>query len=235
MRCFHRKLKYLNNNTSKRKLTTKQKIWLGVSIFLLFIVGILLYLTYVVNPVIIHMSEAEIKSLATQAIGSAVYEVVSQGDLYDNLIEITKDTEGNVSLIQANSIQINLLTRTLTKTATKNLESVGEQGINVPIGTFSGLPILAGRGPSINIKMSPIGAISSSFKSEFTTAGINQTNHKIYVVLSSKINIILPTAHQTVETSTQVLICENIIIGKIPDTYLNSDSLDEMMNLIPDY
>ncbi len=181
------------------------------------------------------MSEAEIKSLATQAIGSAVYEVVSQGDLYDNLIEITKDTEGNVSLIQANSIQINLLTRTLTKTATKNLESVGEQGINVPIGTFSGFPILAGRGPSINIKMSPIGAISSSFKSEFTTAGINQTNHKIYVVLSSKINIILPTAHQTVETSTQVLICENIIIGKIPDTYLNSDSLDEMMNLIPDY
>ena len=235
MRCFHKKLRYLNRDKVKKRLKTKQKIILIALSILFAVILILLYLSYIVNPVIINMSEAEIKSLATQAIGSAVYEVVSHGDLYDNLIEITKDNEGNVSLIQANSVQINLLTRTLTKTATKNLEDIGEQGIDVPVGTFSGLPILVGRGPSINLKMIPIGAISSSFKSEFTTAGINQTNHKIYVVLSSKINIILPTAHQTIETSTQVLICENIIVGKIPDTYLNSDSLDEMMNLIPNY
>lgn len=235
MRCFHKKLRYLNRDKVKKRLTTKQKIILIALSILFAVILILLYLSFIVNPVIINMSEAEIKSLATQAIGSAVYEVVSHGDLYDNLIEITKDNEGNVSLIQANSVQINLLTRTLTKTATKNLEDIGEQGIDVPVGTFSGLPILVGRGPSINLKMIPIGAISSSFKSEFTTAGINQTNHKIYVVLSSKINIILPTAHQTIETSTQVLICENIIVGKIPDTYLNSDSLDEMMNLIPNY
>ena len=113
------------------------------------------------------------------------------------------------------------------------MEKIGEQGLDIPIGTFSGMPILVGRGPSVNIKMMPIGSISSSYKSEFTTAGINQTNHKIYVTISSKINVVLPTANQTVETSTQVLICENIIVGKIPETYLFSDSLDEMMNLIP--
>ena len=235
MRCFQRRLKYLNRSCEKRKLTGKQKIGIIVSIILLLIIGILLYLTYVVNPIIIKMSEAEIRSLATQAIGSAVFEVVSQNDVYNDLITISKDSEGNVILIQANSIKINLFNRNLTRTATKHLENMGENGLDIPIGTFSGLPILSGLGPSINIKMTPIGAISSSFKSEFESAGINQTHHKIYVFLTSKINIILPTAHQTVEASTQVLVCENIIVGKVPDTYLHSDSLDEMMNLIPDY
>jgi sporulation protein YunB len=181
------------------------------------------------------MSQAKVKSLATKAVGSAIYDIVSQGDVYNDLIHITRDDDGNVLMIQANSIAINLLTRSLTRLAHQNLEEIGEQGIGIPIGSFSGLPILVGRGPSVNIKLIPIGAISSAFTSEFTSAGINQTNHRIYVTISSNISIVLPTANQTVTTSTQVLLCENIIIGKIPSTYLNSYSLDEMMNLIPNY
>ncbi len=233
MRYFHRKLKYLNNKELSKKDKIKQKIGLFIAIFLVIIVIAILYINYIVNPVIISTSEAQVKSLATKAIGSAVYEIVNQNDVYGDLITITKDPDGNVTLIQANGLQINLLTRSLTRLATSNLEKIGEQGIDIPIGTFSGMPILAGRGPNINIKMLPIGSISSSFKSEFTNAGINQTNHRIYVTISSKISVVLPTVNQIVETSTQVLICENIIIGKVPDTYLQSNSLDEMMNLIP--
>ncbi len=231
MKLFSKRLSYLNKEKAKK--TIKQKATIVVVIFLLVIIAIILYLNFVVNPVVISMSEAKVRSLATKAVGGAVYDIVSQGDIYSDLISISKNNDGDVAMIQANSVQINLLTRKLTRLATSNLEQIGEQGIDIPIGTFSGMPILVGRGPSINIKMIPIGAISSSFKSEFTNAGINQTNHRIYVTIQSKVNVVLPTANQTVETSTQVLICENIIIGKIPETYLHSDSLDEMMNLIP--
>lgn len=231
MKLFSKRLSYLNKEKAKK--TIKQKATIVVVIFLLVIIAIILYLNFVVNPVVISMSEAKVRSLATKAVGGAVYDIVSQGDIYSDLISILKNNDGDVAMIQANSVQINLLTRKLTRLATSNLEQIGEQGIDIPIGTFSGMPILVGRGPSVNIKMIPIGAISSSFKSEFTNAGINQTNHRIYVTIQSKINVVLPTANQTVETSTQVLICENIIIGKIPETYLHSNSLDEMMNLIP--
>lgn len=233
MKIFSRRLSYLNRENSKKKSSFKQKATIVVVVFLLLIIGIILYLNYVVNPVVISMSESKVRSLATKAVGGAIYEIVNQGDIYNDLITISKNNDGDVAMIQANSIQINLLTRKLTRLATSNLEQIGVQGIDIPIGTFSGMPILVGRGPSVNIKMIPIGSISSSFKSEFTNAGINQTNHRIYVTIKSKINVVLPTANQTVETSTQVLICENIIIGKIPSTYLYSDSLDEMMNLIP--
>lgn len=228
-----RRHSYLSCKKEKKKLTIRQKIGMIIACFLLLIIGIILYLNYVVNPIILQTSEAQIRSLATKAVGSAIYEIVNQNDIYDNLVKITYDNEGKIRLIQANSIAINFLNRSLTKLAQKNLEQIGVQGIDIPIGSFSGLPIFVGRGPTVNIKLLPVGAISSNFSSEFTTAGINQTNHKIYVNISSNVSIILPTSNQLVTTSTQVLICENIIIGEIPETYLYSDSLDEMLNLIP--
>lgn len=171
--------------------------------------------------------------MAQKAVGSAIYEIVSDGNVYDNLININKDTDGNITMISTNAIQMNLLARRLSRLAQQNLDQIGSQGIQIPIGSFSGMPIFAGRGPSVTITIEPIGAMSTKFQSEFTQAGVNQTLHRIYVNLSANVSIVLPTAHQKIKTNTQVLMCESIIVGKVPDAYLNSDSLDEMMNLIP--
>lgn len=234
MWCFPRRRRsYLGCSREKKKLTARQKCGMVIACLLVFIIGVILYLNYVVNPVIIQMSEAKVRSLATKAVGSAIYEIVNQSDVYDDLIKITFDNDGKVRMIQTDAIAINFLNRSLTRLAQSNLEQIGNQGIDIPVGSFSGLPILVGRGPTVNIKLLPVGSISSSFSSEFTTAGINQTHHKIYVNLIANISIILPTANQVVQTSTQVLVCENIIIGEIPATYLQSSTLDEMLNLVP--
>ena len=105
MSVFKRRLSYLNREKTKKKLTSKQKFGMTVAVFLLFVIGIVLYLNYVVNPVVIHMSEAKVKSLATKAVGSAIYEIVNTRDLYNDLITISKDNEGNVSMIQAKSLE----------------------------------------------------------------------------------------------------------------------------------
>ena len=58
------------------------------------------------------------------------------------------------------------------------------------------------------------------FVSEFEQAGINQTRHKIYLDVMTEVDIIIPTAESTVNTITQVLVAESILIGNVPDTYL---------------
>lgn len=235
MGIFKKRYPYLNRKTRQRQLNKKQKAGIVFSSFLLFIIGLLLYLNYIVNPVIMQMSEAKIRSLATQSVGTAIYDIINQENIYEDIIQITHDNNGNVRFIQVNTIAVNLLNRRLTRLAHINLQEMGKQGLDIPIGSFSGLPILVGRGPKVSVKLIPIGSISSSFKSEFTNAGINQTLHKIYINLGSNVSVVLPTSNQVVQTSTQILVCENIIIGEVPPTYLNSDSLDEMMNLIPGY
>lgn len=214
-------------------MSSKAKFILALTIIFAIIILILLYLHYVVNPIIIDATEAKVYSLTQDAIENAVYDVIKDNNIYDELIEIVKDENGDVQLITANAFQINMFSKSLLKSAQDSLKGLAEQGVELGIGTFTGLPILTDRGPKITLKLFPIGTVYTRFYSEFTTAGINQTNHKIYLIINTDVNIILPTDTKKVETTTEILITESIIVGKIPDTYLNSSQLDEMLNLVP--
>lgn len=197
------------------------------------IIVITLYLNFVVNPVIIATSAAKVRSLSQRAVEGVVWQVISDNIVYDSLINILRDETGKIVTISSNSATINMLALELTEKAQNALSRMGATGVDIPIGSFSGMPIFTGRGPTINIKMLPIGTIYCKFNSTFTEAGINQTNHRIYLKVFSSVSVILPTANQIVETQTELMISESIIVGDIPDTYLKSTNLDEMMNLIP--
>ena len=211
----------------------KRRILLFLSLVLVLFIGALFYLNLVVNPIIITTSTAKIKSLSQRAVENVVWEVIKDSSIYDTLVTIVRDDNGKIVAVNSNTATINMLALELSQKAQTALMQTGSSGINIPIGTFSGMPIFTGRGPSINIKMLPIGTIFCKFNSSFTSAGINQTNHRIYLNVHSSVSVILPTQNQVVDTHTEIMISESIIVGEIPQTYLHSNSLDEMMNLIP--
>jgi len=218
----------------KHKLSRKEKII--AYIFLLLFISILFlnYLNKYVNPVIISVSEAKVKSLSVLAVNNAISNVVTNPSLYNDLVKVEEDSSGNIVLIQANAIAINNLNKELMKATQQQLEDMGGAGIKIPLGSFSGLPVLNGIGPKVTIRLFPVGNVQCTFESQFQSAGINQTNHKILVNMETKVSIVLPVATKQVSTVTQMLICESIIVGNVPETYLNANSLDEALNLVPD-
>ncbi len=211
----------------------KKRALITFVVVLLVVLLIFAYILFVVNPIIISVGEAKVKSLATKAVNSAVGEVLFDNYTYDDIISISTDQNGDISHIRANSLTINRLSRDLTSTSQTKLDIIGEQGITIPLGTLLGIPIMLGRGPNIRLKLNPIGSITCTFSSQFTQAGINQTNHKIYVNIISNLTVVLPVSSKQVSNTSQILICESVIVGKVPDTYLNSDTLENMMDLIP--
>jgi len=216
----------------KRKLR-KRKRWVVVSVIAIVSLSMLLFFNFHVNPIIIEVSEASIKSLTSKSVNSAVQSVINNTNVYDELIQINTDSDGNITTFQVKSILINRLGKEIGKAALQNLETVGSSGVEIPLGTLTGIPLLVGLGPELNFRVQPIGTFTSTFSSEFISAGINQTNHRIYLNIKALVNLVMPTASRSITTNTQILLCESIIVGKVPDTYLNSSSLDEMMNLIP--
>lgn len=217
---------------NNKKPRVKTVIIISIIFFSLFLIT--LYFNKIVNPLIYSFSEAKVRSLSTKAVNNAVSEVVSNNNIYDSLIHISTDVEGKISLIQANSIQINNLTKELIKISQLKIEKMGMDGVLIPLGTFTGIPIFNGIGPSIKVKLIPIGSTTCSFSSKFTNAGINQTNHKIYVVVETNVNVLTPLKNAKVKTQTEILLCESIIIGNIPQVYLSSPNLQDMTDLIPD-
>ena len=210
----------------------KRKLIIFLVVLFLIFISLLLYLNYVVNAVIMSTSSAKVRSLSQRAVENAVKQVINSSVVYDTLVMSTRDNNGKIVTISSNSATINMLALELSDKAQSALSQMGATGIDIPIGSFSGMPIFTGRGPTVNIKMLPIGTINCKFESTFTEAGINQTNHRIFLKVISSVSVILPTANQVVKTETQLMISESIIVGEIPQTYLHSNT-DEMLNLLP--
>ena len=59
------------------------------------------------------------------------------------------------------------------------------------------------------------------FDNSIITAGINQTKHQINLRVTVDMEILIPWGTQSTEVSTDVLIADTVIVGKVPDTYLN--------------
>ena len=96
------------------------------------IVIILLIFSFMVNPVIMDTVEIKSKALATKAINSSVADVVMSSIVYDDLVTIISDEFGNISMIQANSLEINNLNKDLAQTCEKK---ISEYGVRWPPST----------------------------------------------------------------------------------------------------
>ena len=211
----------------------KRKVVITLAILSFLFILFMLYLNYIVNPVIIATSTAKVRSLSQRAVENVVWQVISDSAIYDTLVNITRNENGDIVAVTSNSATINMLAYELTEKSQDALSQMGASGVEIPIGSFSGMPIFTGRGPTVTIKMLPIGTIYCKFYSQFSSAGINQTNHRVFLRVNSSVSVILPMANQIIDTQTEIMISECIIVGKIPETYLNASNLDEMLNLVP--
>ncbi len=207
----------------RRSKFTRLKIIVAAICFILL--GVLLFFQRNVTKILISISEATIRSITTVAVNDAIYYTLNDNLRYEDLIKITYDEGGNVSTITTDSLKINRIARDTAYLSQENLNKMSAEGILVPLGALTGVEALAGFGKKINIKIIPISNVNCSFVSKFVQAGINQTKHSLYLEVVSDISIILPDKTSNLASTTEVLVCESVISGKIPDTYLQGSLL----------
>ena len=184
-------------------------------------------------PTVMGSSVAKVRAIATNQINLAATSVLNGGITYDELFDVQYNDRGDVALIRANSPRINSIAREIANLAQANLDSLGTVEVAISAGTFTGLALLTGFGPDVTIKIVPIGAANCDFVSCFQSAGINQTFHKIYIDVYADVNIITPIDEPTVQVKAEILVCENLIVGKVPEMYLAMQDLSEMYDLSP--
>jgi len=146
---------------------------------------------------------------------------------------ILTNQDGKITLIEANTVKINNISNMIERITLAHLVEISRNPIEIPLGAFTGISLFSGMGPPVLIDIFPYGEVGCKFLSQFISAGINQTQHKIYVEVQTKINVVLPLKTISVTMTNEVLVCESVIIGEIPETYLKSNNLTEMLELVP--
>ncbi|HJD06135.1 MAG TPA: sporulation protein YunB [Candidatus Onthoplasma faecipullorum] len=213
-----------------KKISKKIKVCVSLGLILVIL---LCYYFFVMSPVIITYSEAETRRIIEQAINLAVSNVINRTLSYDSLIDINYNNNGEIQTMSANQYEINSITREIIKEAQIEMQTLGEDGLRLNIGTMTGIPFLIGRGPTIGLRLVPIGAVSSDFVSEFDSVGINMTKHMLYLYINIHVSIVMPIKSYDVYSTNQVMLAESIIVGKVPEVYLNGGSIGEALDLVP--
>ena len=197
----------------------KIKRRVAAAVICLFFIGIVVLLHRNVTNVLKSIAEASMRSITTVAVNDAVYYTLSDKLRYEDLVGIERSDGGEIQAISSNAFQINRIARDTAYMSQENLNKMSEDGVEVPLGALSGVEAWAGFGPKIHLKIIPISNVSCKFVSKFDAAGINQTKHSIYLEIVADISIIMPSGTSNFASLTEVLVCESVLVGKVPEKY----------------
>ena len=140
-------------------------------------------------------------------------------DLSD-VVSVDYSSDNKVSSIKVNSLLINLFQVKVSDTLNRSLLNLKMQEHSIPIGSLSGLILFNGKGVGIPFRISPLGAVSTEIKSEFVSAGINQTCHRIVLRVCANVSAIIPTYSVESEVCAEYTLAETIIVGVTPDFFI---------------
>lgn len=191
------------------------------------------YFDKIIAPTVLLVADAEMRAKAMDIINENIIKIYTEG-LYDELIQVDTDESGKITRFAADTIKLNQLAAKVAIEAQNDIEGVGTVGVKVPLGYALKNNILAYLGPTITVKMEPIGRIHTSYESNFESAGINQTRHKIYINMVTNLKIVLPLQSREVEVKHQIPIADNIILGEIPRVSMLKDPFGTSISDIGD-
>mgnify|MGYP001852407460 FL=1 len=214
----------------KRRRKTIVAVLLSVC---LVVIAAAIYFQRNVTKVLISISEATMRAFTTVAINDAVYYTMSDGVRYEDLVSIERDAAGDITAVSANALKINKIARDAASISQANLKNLSLNGIPIPLGALTGIEALAGFGPRIHIRIIPVSSVTCAFSSEFESVGINQTKHSIYLNVVADISIVMPSRTEKFAVTTDILVCECVLVGEVPDVYLQGDIFGNNSGLVP--
>ena len=214
------------NNSTKR--SGKKRILILIFILLLILIIGLIFFEIRAKPVIIEVAVAQSENIASAIIEDAIVSVLYENDItYSTLVDVEKDNDGRVVTVKADTIKMNMLKSKIGAEISKDILDTDSREISIPLGTILGVSALSGKGPKIKTTVTLASNVTSTINNSFTSAGINQTLHEIYVNVNATIYVIMPKNSATAEVDSNYCIAQTVIIGTVPETFADFQNKGE--------
>lgn len=187
---------------------------LPIILFFLFF-----YFYFQVSSSFISLSEDEVYATCFNLINNIVANKINEIGT-ENIIEYKYDGSGNIIAVNANVVTMNTLNASIAEEIIHKLSKLDNVYVEIPLGSFFSSNLFPALGPNIPIKIIPLSTVHTEYSTEFTSTGINQTQHKILIKINCSVKVLSSLASNTQEINIEIPIAETIIIGSVPDTYI---------------
>ena len=214
--------------SNSRRYNYRKKILRLIFVLLLVSLVGLIFFEIRAKPVIIEMAVAQSENIASAIIENAIVTILYENDItYSSLVDVEKDKDGRVVTVKADTIKMNMLKSKIGAEISNDILETDSREISIPLGTIIGISALSGKGPKIKTTVTLASNVTSTINNSFTSSGINQTLHEIYVNVNATIYVIMPKNSATAEVDSNYCIAQTVIIGTVPETFADFQNKGE--------
>ncbi len=198
-------------------------------VFLLCVgIAFLLIFNLQLYPGISALATAEAKNRTEELMATAFSRaMVEEGRAYSDFVRIGYRTDGVVSSVTCDMQKLNAARNSLLLAVLGGLSP--NEGIEValPLGNLFGGEAFSGRGPAIKVRLLLARGARAYMESEFRSAGINQTLHRILFTVSIQVTVLVPSKPITVTVDSSFCLAETVIVGEVPDAFTQISRLTD--------
>ena len=181
------------------------------------------------HSVINTLAQTQVKNATSDLINDAIDRQISNGTIqYDRMVYFEKDLEGKITALKTNMSEVNRLKTDLLNLINDEILAMDSDCLGIPLGSFVLPELFAGKGPMIPVQITSIRNSEADFFSDFTQAGINQTLQKLYMQVSVDVAVLVLGKVDDFSISSQVVIAETVIVGQVPDMFLQTGGIYEL-------
>ncbi len=203
-----------------KKIKKNLKNLLIMFVIILFSVIILSGFNKRIMPIIIETSCLEVKSFADKTIDDVVRQSISDMNLKSSdFISVHNETK----TVSADTVLVNNLCALVDSKLDETFSKQGKKKIAIPLGAASGVDILSNTGPDVSFTLVYKDDTSVNYETSFTSAGINQTNYKVWLTVDVTMRLVNPLKSTDVTATRKIMLVDTIIKGVVPQTYFQID------------
>ena len=169
------------------------------------------------------LAETQVRNATSDLINDAIdRQIENQNIQYDRIVYFEKDLDGRITALKTNMSEVNRLKTDILSLINDEILAMDSSDLGIPIGSLILPELFSGRGPGIPVQILSIRNSDASFTSTFSEAGINQTLQQMNMLVSVDVAVLALGRINFFTVSSQVVVAETIIVGQVPDTYLNT-------------
>lgn len=173
--------------------------------------------------VVLELANTQVRNATSDLINDAIDHQIQRGTIaYDRMVYFEKDLEGKITALKTNMGLVNRLKTETLNIINDEILAMDSDLIGLPVGSLILPELLAGKGPLIPIRVLSIRNSEADFVSRFSEAGINQTIHQLNMVVSVDVAVLVLGKTESFTVDSQVVVAETVIVGRVPDTFLQN-------------
>lgn len=199
----------------------------GLCFFLAALLVALLFFNLQFYPGVAALALSGAANAAERRIAAAfLSELSNDPALYDDLVGIVYRENGVVSSL---SLRTEKLLRARNRLLLSILDGFREDDavvVRYPLGNLLG-EYFSGKGPALSFRILLAEGASAHMESEFASAGINQTLHRVVFSVTLELTVMTPTRMIAKTVCARYPVSETLIVGEVPDAYTKVSRLTD--------